>query len=178
MRHFPLLVAITLFAATMSAQTPTPADGRDATFADPLLDNFVGVWHVVRKFGDGRTAENTVRIGWVLNHQFLELHYVDVATPAQYEALAFIGFDHKTQRYVLHWIDVFGGRASETIGYGTPDEAAHAIYFTFNNSDGQIMNCYAFDPATKTWSSVMRQKSKGPWSLFAEDKFTRIASKP
>jgi hypothetical protein len=44
MRRFSLLVAITLFAATMSAQSPTPADGRDATFADPLLDNLVGVW--------------------------------------------------------------------------------------------------------------------------------------
>jgi hypothetical protein len=178
MKRFSLLLAIPFFAATMSAQTPTPADGRDATFTDPLLDNFVGVWHVARKFGDGHTAENTVRSDWVLNHQFLELHYVDVATPAKYEAMAFIGFDHKTQRYVLHWIDVFGGRASETIGYGTPDEAAHAIYFTFNNPDGQFMQCYAFEPATKTWSSVMRQKSKGPWSLFAEDKFTRVASKP
>ena len=25
---------------------------------------------------------------------------------------------------------------------------------------------------------VMRQKSKGPWSLFAEEKFTPLASKP
>jgi hypothetical protein len=65
----------------------------------------------------------------------------------------------------------------EIIGYGTLDEAAHTIYFTFNNPDGQFMNAYAFDPATKNWTSVMRQKSKGPWSLFAEDKFTPLASK-
>jgi hypothetical protein len=69
------------------------------------------------------------------------------------------------------------GRASEAIGYGTLDEAAHSIYFTFNNPDGQFINVYAFDPATKNWTSVMRQKSKGPWSLFAEDKFTPLASK-
>ena len=67
---------------------------------------------------------------------------------------------------------------SGVIGYGTLDEAAHAIYFTFNNPDGQFMNAYAFDPATKNWTSVMRQKSKGPWSLFAEDKFTPFPSKP
>jgi len=178
MKRFRLFIALPLFAVTMSAQSPTPSDGRDVKFEDPLLDKLVGHWRVVRKFGDGRTAENTVRVGWVLNHQFLELHYLDVATPPQYEAMAFIGFDHKMSRYVLHWLDVFGGRASEVIGYGTLDEAAHSIYFTFSNPDGQFMNVYAFDPATKNWTSVMRQKSKGPWSLFAEDKFTPLASKP
>jgi len=178
MKRFLVFAALSLVAATMSAQPPTPTDGREAKFEDPLLDKLVGNWHVVRKFGDGRTAENNVRVGWVLNHQFLELHYLDVATPPQYEAMAFIGFDHKTSRYVLHWLDVFGGRTSEIIGYGTLDEAAHTIYFTFNNPDGQFMNAYAFDPATKTWTSVMRQKSKGPWSLFAQDNFTPLASKP
>jgi len=178
MKRFPLFIALPLFVVTMSAQSPTPSDGRDVKVEDPLLDKLVGNWRVDRKFGDGRTAENTVRVGWVLNHQFLELHYLDVATPPQYEAMAFIGFDHKMSRYVLHWLDVFGGRSSEVIGYGTLDEAAHSIYFTFNNPDGQFMNAYAFDPATKNWTSVMRQKSKGPWSLFAEDKFTPLASKP
>ena len=179
MTRFPLFIALPLLALTMSAQSPTPSDGRDAKFEDPLLDKLVGNWRVVRKFGDGRTAENTVRVGWVLNHQFLELHYLDVATPPQYEAMAFVGFDHKMSRYVMHWLDVFGGRASGVIAYGTLDEAAHSIYFTFNNPDGsQLMNAYAFDPATKNWTSVMRQKSKGPWSLFAEDKFTPLAPKP
>jgi len=176
-KRFPVFAALSLVAVTMSAQSPTPTDGREAKFEDALLDKLVGNWHVVRKFGDGRTTENTVRVGWVLNHQFLELLYLGVATPPQYEAMAFIGFDHKTSRYVLHWLDVFGGRASEIIGYGTLDEAAHTIYFTFNNPDGQFMNAYAFDPATKNWTSVMRQKSKGPWSLFAEDKFTPLAPK-
>jgi hypothetical protein len=178
MKRFCVFAALSLVAGTMSAQSPSPSDGREAKFEDSLLDKLVGNWHVVRKFGTGRTAENTVRVGWVMNHQFLELHYLDVATPPQYEAMAFIGFDQKTSRYVLHWLDVFGGRASEVIGYGTLDEAAHTIYFTFNNPDGQFMNAYAFDPATKNWTSVMRQKSKGPWSLFAEDKFTPLASKP
>src|SRR5437870_13462306 len=178
MKRFPLLIALLLVAVTMAAQSPTPSDGRDVKFEDPLLDKLVGNWSVVRKFGNGKTVEKTVRVSRVLNNQFLELHYLDVATPPQYEAMAFIGFDHKTSRYVLHSLDILGGRASEVIAFGTPDEAAHAIYFTFNNPDGQFMNVYAFDPATKNWSSVMRQKSKGPWSLFVEDKFTPLASKP
>src|SRR6201982_186009 len=118
MKRFFLFLALPLLAATMSAQSPSPSDGREAKFEDPLLDNLVGNWRVVRKFGDGRTAENTVRVGWVLNHQFLELHYVDVATPPQYEAMAFIGFHHKMSRYVLHWLHVFWGRARGGIRFG------------------------------------------------------------
>lgn len=172
MTRFLVVLVVLLLAVTASAQTSTPAE-KEKPFTDALLDNFIGDWHVARKFGDGRAAENTLHVEWVLNHQFLELHYRDVATPPTYEAIAFIGFDNKSQRYVMHWIDVFGGRSSETLGYGTPDEAAHAIYFNFSYPDNQFMNVYAFDPGTKTWSSVMRQKSKGPWTVFAEDKITK-----
>ena len=31
---------------------------------------------------------------------------------------------------------------------------------------------------TKIWTSLMRQKNKGKWSVFAEDKFTRDEAKP
>ena len=173
---------ITVVSLIVISAAIAPAQERlndpDRIFRDELLDNLTGEWKLTRKIR-GRLVENSVNVDWVLNHQFLELHYLDVATPPQYEAMAFIGFDHKMSRYVLHWLDVFGGRASGVIGYGTLDEAAHSIYFTFNNPDGsQFMNAYAFDPATKNWTSVMRQKSKGPWSLFAEDKFTPLASKP
>jgi hypothetical protein len=35
------------------------------------------------------------------------------------QAWIFLGFDHRSERYVAHWIDMFGGRASETLGFGT-----------------------------------------------------------
>ena len=176
MKSILRLVALVLFPVVMPAQSPTPSE-RESKFTDPLLDSLVGNWRAVRKLADGKTAENVVRVGWVLNHQFLELHYLDVATPPQYEAMAFIGYDPKTSRYVLHWIDIFGGRASQVVGYGPLDDAAHSIYFTFNKPEGQFMNVYVFDPATKTWTSVMRQKTKGPWSVIAQDKFTPLAPK-
>lgn len=175
MKRFPLLLMIALVAALAFGQTPTPPPEPEKPFTDPLLDGLVGDWHVSRRLGSGRTAENTLHVEWVLNHQFLELHYRDVESPPKYEAMVFIGFDNKTQRYVIHWIDTYGGRSSETLGTGTLDEAAHAIYFQFNYPDSQFMNTYAFDSASKTWSSVMRQKPKtgGPWTLFAEDKITK-----
>jgi hypothetical protein len=37
----------------------------------------------------------------------------DVQTPSQYEAMVFIGYDNTSERYVAHWIDIFGGRFSK-----------------------------------------------------------------
>lgn len=147
-----------------------------AKFQDALLDNLVGDWHVERKFGSGRTGENTVHAEWVLDHQFLELHYRDIATPSKYEAMVFIGYDAGDQRYVCHWIDNFGGEFS-ALGSGKIDEERHSIKFTFNFKDGPFTNGFSFDPATKTWTSLMRQKDKGEWKLFAEDRFTPVEQK-
>ena len=32
--------------------------------------------------------------------------------------MIFIGYDNTSERYVVHWLDNFGGRFSETLGYG------------------------------------------------------------
>jgi hypothetical protein len=147
-----------------------------AEFRDALLDNLVGDWHVERKFGNGRMVENTVHVEWVLNHQFIELHYRDLATPPKYEATVFIGYDTAEQRYVCHWIDNFGGQFS-ALGHGKIDNEKRAIEFTFDYRDGPFTNKFSFDPATKTWISLMRQQEKGEWKLFAEDRFTRMEAK-
>jgi hypothetical protein len=147
-----------------------------AEFQDTLLDNLVGDWRVDRKFGSDRTAENTLHVEWVLGHQFLELHYRDVAIPPKYEAIVFIGYDAGDQRYVCHWIDNFGGEFS-AVGYGKIDGEKRAIEFTFNYKDGPFTNKFSFDPVAKTWTSLMRQNDKGEWKLFAEDRFSRLEQK-
>jgi hypothetical protein len=163
------LAAIVILVGTALATERT-------AFHDALLDNLVGDWHVERKFGDGRTAENTLHAEWMLDHQFIELHYRDVATPPKYEAIVFIGYDAEEQRYVCHWIDNFGGQFS-ALGHGKIDNEKRAIEFTFDYKDGPFTNKFSFDPATKTWISRMRQRDKGEWKLFTEDKFTRIEAK-
>jgi hypothetical protein len=170
-----VLVTVLLLIRGVVAQEPV--DGPGHPFQDSLLEKLVGDWRVERKFGSGRTAENTLQAEWLLNHQFVELHYRDVATPPKYEAMVFIGYDNASERYVVHWIDIFGGRFSETLGYGKLDEAAHAIRFIFEYPDGPFVNAFTFDPKTKTWTSLMRQNEKGEWKTFAEDKFTRTDAK-
>jgi hypothetical protein len=164
-----MLLPLLVIAATLAAG-PTPE------LKDVFLDHLVGDWHVERRFGSGRTAENTVHVEWVLDHQFLELHYRDIATPPKYEAMVFIGYDGGDQRYVCHWIDNFGGEFS-ALGSGKIDSERHAIEFTFNYKDGPFTNKFSFDPATKTWTSLMRQKDKNDWKLFAEDRFTPVKQK-
>jgi hypothetical protein len=151
-------------------------DGREHPLQDAFLDGLVGDWQVVRTMKN-RTAENTVHADWVLNHQFLRLHYRDVATPSKYEALVFIGYDNAGKHYVVHWIDVFGGHFSQTLGSGKRDGNALAI--TFDYPDGEFRNTFTFAPQERTWTSLMRQKDKkGEWSAFAEDHFRRARAKP
>ncbi len=168
-------VVFLILAFVSSAQAEESQDGRDHPLQDAFLDGLAGDWQVVRLMKN-RTTENTVRAEWVLNHQFLRLHYRDMATPSKYEAMVFIGYDNAGKHYVVHWIDVFGGHFSQTLGSGKRDGNALAI--TFNYPDGEFQNTFTFAPKERTWSSLMRQKDKnGEWSTFAEENFRRAPAK-
>ena len=112
--------------------------------------------------------ENRVKAEWVLNHQFLLVHMNDVNSPPNYEAMVFIGYDNTGARYVGHWIDVFGGRFSETLGYGK--RSGNSIKFIFEYPDGPFHNTFTWNPETKSWVFLMEQKDRtGKWAVFAED---------
>ena len=168
--RFPLAGLVLLLAVfRMSAQEPL--DGPTRIFNDALLDNLAGEWKLKRQIR-GRNVENTMSAEWVLNHQFIRVHMKDVQTPAQYEAMVFIGYDNTSERYVAHWIDVFGGRFSETLGYGTRDR--NSIKFVFEYPDGPFHNTFTWNPQMKSWRFLGEQKNKqGKWVTFAEDTLTR-----
>lgn len=165
-----LLTCFGLFAASSAAQQPL--DGRERIFHDELLDNLVGEWKITRKFKT-RTAENNAKVEWVLNHQFLLIKMRDVNNPPQYEANIYIGYDNASDRYVAHWIDFFGGRFSETLGYGTRSGNT-IIKFVFEYPDGPFHNTFTWNKDKKSWTFLMEQKdSTGNWTLFAEDTLVR-----
>ena len=174
-------LAIRLFVALLAlATSPLLAaedsqDGRDRPLKDPFLDGLVGDWQVSRVMKI-RKAESTAQAEWVLNHQFVRLHYGDAANATNYEATVFIGHDNAAKQYVVHWIDVFGGHFSRTLGFGKRD--GNALVITFDYPDGEFRNTLTFDPADRTWTSLMRQKDKnGEWSTFAEEKFRHATVK-
>jgi len=165
---FALMTVVSLSATSALAQAPL--DGPNRIFKDELLDNLAGDWKLTRKIR-GQVVQNTVKAEWVLNHQFLLVHMKDVATPPQYEAMVFVGYDNAGERYVAHWIDVFGGRFSETLGYGK--RTGNSIKFVFEYPDGPFNNTFTWNPETKNWVFLMESKDKnGKWNTFAEDSLT------
>jgi Protein of unknown function (DUF1579) len=168
---FCVLVVLAMFA--LHAQTNAPMDGRDHPLQDALLDNLVGNWNVTRVMNK-QTFETSAQAEWVLNHQFVRLHYHDSGPSSKYEAMVFIGYDNAGRHYVVHWIDVFGGHFSQTLGSGQRE--GNVLKITFNYPDGEFTNTLTFDPKDSTWSSLMRQKQKsGEWGTFGEEKFRRAS---
>jgi uncharacterized protein YjaZ len=86
------------------SQDQLPSDGESTIFQDRLLDHLVGIWKLTGVVA-GDSVENIFEAKWVLNHQFLQLHYKDVNVPSEYEALVYIGFNHQQNRYIVHWLD-------------------------------------------------------------------------
>jgi ketosteroid isomerase-like protein len=170
-----LLIAI---GAPLCGQAPLPLDGPHRPMSDALLDNLVGTWRL-RGEVQGESAEQTLTAGWVLNHQFMQLEFEGVgAVPAgepRYEALVYVGYDYTSERYVAHWIDVFGGRASGTLGYGT--RSGDSVTLRFEYPDGPFENALTWQPETKSWRFALRAKQPtGAWAPFAD--LTATAAPP
>lgn len=83
-----------------------------------------------------------------------------------------MGYDTVSERYVLHLMDVFGGRFSETLGYGTRE--GNEIRFVFEYPDGPFHTTMKWDAGTGTWEWLMKQKDKnGKWGEFGDLKMER-----
>src|SRR6185437_10942296 len=115
-----LLCLSVLCAPLLAAQQ----DGPGHPFQDSLVAQLAGEWSMT---GDmrGQAQSYTMKAEWVLGHQFLRMEMKG----DQYEAVSYIGYDNASERYVAHWIDIFGGRVSETLGYGKRE--GNSIHFVF-----------------------------------------------
>jgi hypothetical protein len=162
--------AALLVILAVPAAAQEPADGPQRIFHDAFIDNLVGEWRLVRQIR-GHDVENTVSAGWVLNHQFLRIHMKDVAEPPTYEALVYIGYQHADQRYVVQWLDVYGGKFS-AIGYGK--RVGDSIAFVLQYDDGPFYNTFKWDARTESWTFTMESSGKdGKRELFAVDTLRR-----
>ena len=169
-KSFVLLITLLLSFLQLTAIAQSP---RAPVFKDDLLDNLVGEWKLVRRM-QGRISEHVVKADRVLNHQFLRLQMRHVENPPAYEATVFIGWDTAQDRYIVHWLDVFGGRSSQTLGYGMRN--GNTIKFTFAYPEHPFVNTFSYDPEMKTWNFLMQQKNLDKsWGVFANDDLSRIA---
>jgi len=127
-----LIVLVLMLVSSAVAQPP-------AEWHDDLVDHMAGHWKLIGQVM-GRDAHHEVQADWQLNHQFLRIKEETAADapPAEhkYEAIWFLGYDPVSERYVLHLLDVFGTRYSETLGFGTRD--GNAIRFCLRVSGRSV----------------------------------------
>jgi hypothetical protein len=162
------LATLGLLALPTSAQDTL--DGPKVKFEDAYIENLVGEWHLMRSIR-GQVVQNKVVAEWVLNHQFLQIHMTDVATPPAYEAIVLVGYSHADREYVAHWCDVFGGSYS-AIGGGRL--AGNNIEFAFQYPDGPFYNTFSWSPQEQAWTLRMETvDAKGARILFATDVLRR-----
>ena len=168
------VLAATTVTAPLSAQKVTPAparpaappsDARGRVFHDSLFQRLAGDWTMTGAVR-GRPVTYRLRAEWVLEHTFFKLEMQDAAEPPQYQAIVYIGFDDVGDRYVAHWIDIFGGRFSETLGYGTRE--GNSVRFEFEYPEGPFHTTFILDDATKRWRIEMKDRgAEGAWREFA-----------
>lgn len=169
-RHFHLTLLATMSTAALG-QESTAIDGPRGRFDDDLISNLEGRWKISRQIR-GTTVENSANAAWVLNHQFLQLHMKDVASPPKYEAIVLIGYIYSDKQYVAHWTDNFGARFS-AMAKGT--RTGNSIEFRFEYLDGPFFNTFTWYPERKEW--VLRMESQAPSGSrqpFATDTLSRL----
>jgi len=163
---------LALFSALLSPHMMAqPA----ADWQDDLVGRLAGSWKLEGKVM-GNNAHHDVQADWVLNRQFLRIQEKTAAnapaTERSYDSIWYLGYDPISERYVLHLLDTYGARFSETLGYGTRD--GNRIRFIFEYPDGPFHNTYVWNAAENSWQWVMEQKDKnGKWVPFANLKLTR-----
>jgi len=65
-----------------------PLDGPKRIFQDAMFDNLVVTWKMTGKVM-GRPVEYSFKSELILNHQFLQLHLMDINNPPTYEAIVY-----------------------------------------------------------------------------------------
>jgi hypothetical protein len=165
------LTLLTAMSTPAPGQENSAIDGPRGRFDDDLISNLEGRWKISRQIR-GTTVENAASATWVLNHQFLQLHMMDVASPSTYEAIVLIGYIYSDKQYVAHWTDTFGAKFS-ALGKGT--RKGNSVEFRFEYQDGPFFNTFTWYPEHKEW--ILRMESQGPSGSrqpFAVDTLSRL----
>lgn len=165
LRGILLLCSIVVALPAAGQQAEPSLDGPKHVFQDPFLEQLTGTWIMVGAVR-GRPATYSLHVEWALNHQFLRLEMREVSDPPAYQASVYIGYDNTSERYVAHWLDTFGGRFSETLGFGK--RSGNAVLVVFEYPDGPFHTTFTLNSDAKTWNILMEDRDKsGSWREFA-----------
>jgi hypothetical protein len=170
-RNNALLIVTALF---VMAWATTASAGEATTSPDEAyLDALRGTWDMAGSFG-GTPVRYNAEGQRVLQGGFLRLHMIDATSPPQYEADVFIGFDHKANDYVAHWLDRFGAAGARVVARGVRE--GQRLVLTFPYAEGAFRDTFNWQPTTQSWSLLLESQAvDGTWSPFASYTLTRRA---
>ena len=121
-----------------------------------VFDALTGCWQVhgaVR----GQAAHQLAKGGWTLGGKYFLLQLAALPPDKPYQAAIFVGTDDHGQ-VVAHWLDVFGGEYSKTLGRGS--ETADGLDLTFDYPDGPTRNRVSLLPGGR-WRMLVTETPKG-----------------
>ena len=144
-------------------QNTIPCD--QTYFNDSLLQKLTGVWTASGEV-HGEKVYYQFKNEWILNHQFLDMSFQDKADNPVYTAKVLFGYDCIKNKYVVHWNDNFGGRFSETVGYG--DKKDQSIEMLFDYPEGQLKNTFTYNKKEDSWNSHTVIKVNEQWIPFGD----------
>jgi hypothetical protein len=152
-----------------------PALAQQATFNDPLVDHLAGKWVLTGQMDKGQVTHD-ITAGWVLAHQYLELHEVSReknkdGSPA-YQATVHIGWDAKLKIYDCAWLDDFGSISTQSLGYAKPSGDSIAFVFQDRDDPGSFHTTFTWHPKDSTWTMDMDQVADGKSEPFARTTLT------
>jgi hypothetical protein len=160
-------LALAFVAMALTSHAADSARNAD----DAYLDELQGKWSMegtmgkeaVHYFADGQR---------VLKNGFLKFHMIDGASPPQYQADVFIGFDRKANDYIAHWLDQFGAAGARVVARGERHGAQLVLIFPY--ADGAFRDTFTWRPESTSWTLLLEnQHADGTWATFANYTLTR-----
>ena len=159
-------MALLLFATWLPA-----AAGAGPPESTQLLGQLASKWDLTGTVM-GKPAHYRAEGRWVLNGAWLRFSMIDVATPPDYEAEVYFGYDRKAKDYVAHWLDRFGAAGARVTATGQADEGTLVLLFPYAEGAFRDTLQLAPDGASGTLR-LEAQKGDGSWSTFASYQMKR-----
>ena len=158
-----LIIVFLILAPCSFAQTTR--DTTDNRFHDDLLDHMVGKWDVSatvhgQKFTLDREAE------WVLNHQYLRIYEksreIIPWLKVPFERTIFIGYNHRSERYLVYELTVHGGDGPiEPEGFTYGVRTGNELKMVLKGPEIVIYQTLTWEPASESWHFQGRRVIEG-----------------
>jgi len=163
--RFLAVIVLALCVAPVSL-AQVDKDGNDRRFYDDLLDHFVGKWDVsATVYGQKFTLDREAQ--WVMSHQYLRIYEksreVIPWLKAPFERTIFIGYNHRSKRYLVYELTVHGGDVPhEPEGLYYADRTGNELRMVMTKGSEVVGNArFTWEPASRSWHFQGREVIAG-----------------